>query len=668
MNPYYPHLFSPLKVKNLTYRNRIFASPTGLKDLSDMNHLTVKGIDYFKRKAKGGAANVTMGEAYVHPTGVVDWSYKVKMYDIRSQAGIFDLAVAIHQYGSYACIELNHAGMHFHDDNRINYGPSNRIDEFDQQDGLGKRVHQIYEMPENIIEEVVDSYGKAAARAKHCGFDSVLVHAGHGWLLSQFLSPVLNERTDKYGGSLENRARISLMVVDSIRKYCGPNFPIEFRVSAREGLTEGFQLEDTIQFCKWLEEHGVDMIQVTSGSIHFLETVNLTDPPWFVTEEGVNVEAASQIKKHLHIPVGAVGAITDPAFMEQIIADGKVDYVVLARALIADPDLPLKAMNGHTEEIRPCLRCTSCMDGGYFNLPRHCSVNPVFGRDSLFARPAFPAEKKNVLIVGGGPAGMEAAIVASQRGHNVILCEKSGELGGLLNKIDGESFKIRVKQYKEYLIRQVKKHRIDLRLNTEVTPEYVKRINPDFLLCAAGATPVSLPIPGYEKAIPILRLYTEEPDVGKSVLVLGGGFSGIEAAIGLAMKGVKAAVVEMADEICSGPDVPFPGTGAMRKNALRFYAAKYNVEIMLNTKCLEVTDTGMICQNKDGERFELTADSVITAGGMKPNSALVESLRDTVINFRAIGDCYAPGLIRTAVRDGFDAAMCIGLYDPDNIY
>lgn len=532
----------------------------------------------------------------MHPTGVVDWSYKVKMYDIRSQAGIFDLAVAIHQYGSYACIELNHAGMHFHDDNRINYGPSNRIDEYDQQDGLGKRVHQIYEMPENIIEEVVDAYGKAAARAKHCGFDSVLVHAGHGWLLSQFLSPVLNERTDKYGGSLENRARISLMVVDSIRKYCGPNFPIEFRVSAREGLTEGFQLEDTIQFCKWLEEHGVDMIQVTSGSIHFLETVNLTDPPWFVTEEGVNVEAASQIKKHLHIPVGAVGAITDPAFMEQIIADGKVDYVVLARALIADPDLPLKAMNGHTEEIRPCLRCTSCMDGGYFNLPRHCSVNPVFGRDSLFARPAFPAEKKNVLIVGGGPAGMEAAIVASR------------------------------------------------------------------------ATPVSLPIPGYEKAIPILRLYTEEPDVGKSVLVLGGGFSGIEAAIGLAMKGVKATVVEMADEICSGPDVPFPGTGAMRKNALRFYAAKYNVEIMLNTKCLEVTDTGMICQNKDGERFELTADSVITAGGMKPNSALVESLRDTVINFRAIGDCYAPGLIRTAVRDGFDAAMCIGLYDPDNIY
>jgi 2,4-dienoyl-CoA reductase-like NADH-dependent reductase (Old Yellow Enzyme family)/thioredoxin reductase len=668
MNPYYPHLFSPLKVKNLIYRNRIFASPTGLKDLSDLNHLTVKGIDYFKRKAKGGAANVTMGEAYVHPTGVVDWSYKVKMYDIRSQAGIFDLAVAIHQYGSYACIELNHAGMHFHDDNRINYGPSDRVDEYDQQDGLGKRVHKIFEMPKNVIEEVVDAYGKAAARAKHCGFDSVLIHAGHGWLLSQFLSPVLNERKDNFGGSLENRARISLMVVDSIRKYCGPNFPIEFRVSAREGLTQGFQLDDTIQFCKWLEERGVDMIHVSSGSIHFLETVNLTDPPWFVTQEGVNVEAAAEIKKHLHIPVGVVGAITDPAYMEEIIASGKVDYVVLARAIIADPDLPLKAMNGNTEEIRPCLRCTSCMDGGYFNLPRYCSVNPVFGRDSLFVRPPYPVERKKVMIVGGGPAGMEAAVVAAKRGHNVILCEKDDRLGGLLNKIDGESFKIRVRQYKEYMIRQVKKHSIDLRLNTEVTPEYVKLINPDYLICAVGAKPVALPIPGYEKSIPILKLYIEDPDVGKTVLVLGGGFSGIEAAIALAMKGVKATVVEMSGEICSGPDVPFPGTGAMRKNALRFYAAEYGVDIMLNTKCIEITDTGMTCENAKGKRIELKADSVITAGGMKANSVLAESLRDTVINFRAIGDCYAPGLIRTAVRDGFDAAMCIGIYDPDNVY
>lgn len=598
----------------------------------------------------------------------MDWGYKVKMYDIRSQAGIFDLAVAIHQYGSYACIELNHAGMHFHDDNRINYGPSERIDEYDQQDGLGKRVHKIFEMPEEVIEEVVDAYGKAAARAKHCGFDSVLIHAGHGWLLSQFLSPVLNERKDKFGGSLENRARFSLMVVDSIRKYCGKNFPIEFRVSAREGLTQGFQLDDTIQFCKWLEERGVDMIHVTSGSIHFLETVNLTDPPWFVTQEGVNVEAAAEIKKHLHIPVGVVGAITDPAYMEEIIASGQVDYVVLARALIADPDLPLKAMHGTPEEIRPCLRCTSCMDGGYFNLPRHCSVNPVFGRDSLFVRPPYPVDKQNVMIVGGGPAGMEAAVVAAKRGHRVILCEKDDKLGGLLNKIDGESFKIRVKQYKEYMIRQVNKHRIDLRLNTEVTPEYVKAINPDYLICAVGATPVALPIPGYEKSIPILKLYTEDTQVGKTVLVLGGGFSGIEAAIGLAMKGVKATVVEMSGEICSGPDVPFPGTGAMRKNALKFYAAEYGVDIMLNTKCIEITDSGMTCEDADGKRIELKADSVITAGGMKANNALADALRDTVINFRAIGDCYAPGLIRTAVRDGFDAAMCVGIYDPDNVY
>ena len=242
MNPYFPNLFRSLKVKKTTYRNRIFAAPTALKDLTDHDHLTVKNIDYLRRKAQGGAAVVTLGEGVVHPTGAVDWSYKLKVYDIRSEAGLFDMAGAIRQYGAVPTIELNHCGMHFHDDNRINYGPSASVDEFDEGDGQGKRVHQIYEMPRDIIEEVADSYGKAALRAKHCGFGQVLVHAGHGWLLSQFLSPVINQRTDEFGGSLENRARITTMAIDSIRKYCGRDFPIEVRISWQEGQKEGYQL------------------------------------------------------------------------------------------------------------------------------------------------------------------------------------------------------------------------------------------------------------------------------------------------------------------------------------------------------------------------------------------------------------------------------------------
>jgi 2,4-dienoyl-CoA reductase-like NADH-dependent reductase (Old Yellow Enzyme family)/thioredoxin reductase len=659
MNPYFPHLFSPMKVKNVTYRNRIFSAPSALKDLSDHDHITVKNIDYLRRKAQGGAAVVTLGEGYVHPTGVVDWSYKLKVYDIRSEAGLYDLTGAIQQYGAVANLELNHAGMHFHDDNRINYGPSDRLDEFDQGDGQGKRVHQIHEMPKEIIEEVVDSFGKAALRAKHCGFGQVMVHAAHGWLLAQFLSPVINQRKDEFGGSLENRARITMMVLDSIRRYCGRDFPIEVRISWQEGLTEGYQLEDTIEFCKMLEAHDADMIHVSSGSLHYPETTPYSFPSWFDVKEGKNIKEAAEIKKHLHIPVGCVGAITDPVMMEKWIAKGMVDYVVLCRAQIADPDLPQKAMQGRLDEIRPCLRCIGCLTGGYYHLPMHCAVNPVIGRDSDFLNPAPPAEKKRVLIAGGGPAGMEAAIVAAGRGHEVILCEKQNRLGGLLPIIDQEPFKIRIKRYCEYLERRVARSKIDVRLNTEVTPELVAALRPDKLIAAVGASPVKLPLPGIDKAINIVDFYRREPEVGKIIAVLGGGFAGVECAIGLAMQGKKTIVVEMGDELASGPNTPYPGTGAMQIDALWFHVKKNGVQVMLNTKCMEITDSGMVCEDKDGKRFEVKADTVISATGLAPNEKIVDLLRDTVIDFSWIGDCYAPGLIRTAVRQGFDAAMSI---------
>jgi 2,4-dienoyl-CoA reductase-like NADH-dependent reductase (Old Yellow Enzyme family)/thioredoxin reductase len=659
MNPYFPHLFSPLKVKKTIYRNRIFAAPNSLKDLSDHDHITIKNNDYLKRKAQGGAATVTLGEGIVHPTGTVDRNYRLKVYDIRSEAGMYDLTGAIQQYGAVASLELNHAGMHLHDDNRINYGPSDRLDEYDQGDGQGKRIHQIHEMPKEIIEEIVDSYGKAALRGKHCGFEQVLVHAGHGWLLAQFLSPVLNQRKDEYGGSLENRARISLMVIDSIRKYCGKDFPIEVRVSWKEGLTEGYQLDETIEYCKMLEARGADMIHVSCGSLHFPDTTNLSHPSWFDIDEGINIEAAAEIKKHLNIPVGSVGNITDPVIMEKWIAEGMIDYVVLSRALIADPDLPKKAMYGRLDEITPCLHCLSCLTAGYYHLPMHCSVNPVIGRDSDFLNPALPADKKKVLIAGGGPAGMEAAIIAASRGHEVTLCEKQDHLGGLLPLIEKEPFKARIKMYREYLERMVARSKIDVKLNTEVTPELVAQLRPDKLIAAVGASPMKLKLPGIEKAIQIVDFYESEPEVGDTVAVLGGGFAGVECAIGLAMKGKKATVVEMTGALASGPNTPYPGTGTMQIHALWTNIRKNGVQVMLNTKCIEITDNGMVCEDKDGNRFEVEANTVIAATGLISREEAVDTLRDTVIDFSWIGDCYAPGLIRTAVRQGFDVAMSI---------
>lgn len=661
MNPYFPHLFSPLKVKNVTYRNRIFMAPTALKEMSDHNYIDYHTFDHLERRAMGGAASVALGEGIVHETGTVEWSKKLHLWEDRSEPGIYTLATKIRAHGAVPTLELNHAGMHFHDDNRINYGPSDRIDSFDQGDGKGLRTHKITAMPKEVIEEVVEAYGKAAYRAKHCGFQAVLVHAGHGWLLAQFLSPILNQRTDEFGGSLENRARLACMVIDRIRKYCGKDFVIEARVSWMEGLTEGYQLEDSIAFCKMLEAHGVDLIHITAGSLHYPETTNFSHPSWFDLPEGKNVEQAAEIKKHLHIPVGTVGSCTDPRMMEQWIAEGKLDYVVCARALVADPDLPKKAMFGKCEDIRPCLRCIACLTGGYYDLPMHCSVNPTVGRDSDFKFELPATQKKRVLIAGGGPAGMECALIAAQRGHEVILCEKEDHLGGLLPVIEIEPFKVRIKMYREWLERQIAKSAVDVRLNTEVTPELVAELRPDKLVAAVGADPINAPIPGIEKAVNIVDFYKQGmPETGETVTVIGGGFAGVECAIGLAQNGKKVTVLEMCGAIASGPNTPYPGTGAMQIDALWFHVNKNHVDVRLNTKCVEVRDGGVVvCEKQDGERYELRADTVISAGGMRPRTAVVDALRDSVIDFAWIGDCNAPGLIRTATEQGFNTAMDI---------
>ena len=657
MNPYFPHLFSPLKVKKTVFKNRIFAGPTGLRELTDHWHLVTKNIDYLKRRAQGGAASVCLGDVQVDVTGDISWNPKVRAWDKENEPGFYDMAGAIRSQGAHASMELVHAGMHFHEADRINYGPSDMIDEFDQGDGYGIRRHKIIAMPREIIDQVVDSYGKAALRAKHCGFTSVLLHAGHGWLPAQFLSPVLNHREDEFGGSLENRARFTMMVVDKIREYCGPNFIIEARISWKEGMYDGYQLEDSIRFCEMLEEHGVDMIQVSCGSLHFHDSTILSCPSWFDVEEGHNLKAAEEIKKHVKIPVGTVGAVTDPGLADKWIEEGKVDYIIMARALLADPDFPKKAMHGNVEDIRPCLRCLSCMTGGYFNLPIHCSVNPQIGRDSDYKFAPLPTEKKRVLIAGGGPAGMEAAITASRRGHEVILCEKDSALGGLLQVVEKESFKKRIGMYKEYLEYELGKSAVDIRLNTVVTPELVKELRPDVLIAAVGGHPIIPPIKGIEKAVQIVDYYRDESEVGENVLVLGGGFAGVECAIGLALAGKKSTIIEMSDALASGPNTPYPGTGAMQIDALWTNVKKNNVQVMLNTKCVEITDEGMICEDKDGNRIELKADKVIAATGIAPNEATVDELRETVIDFEWIGDCNQPGLIRTAVRDGYDAAL-----------
>lgn len=641
MNQYYPNIFKPLKVGNTIFKNRIFGAPSSMKDLGPNNILTDNNIAYYRMIAKGGAAVVTLGDAVVDPTGCVDYSYKVKMFDGKQDCRLYDLATAIKQMGSVPSIELDHAGAHFTDKNRINYGVSH-ID----VDHYG---NEVIEMDKDMIEKVVEAFGQAALKAKNCGYEMCLIHAGHGWLVHEFLSPLWNKRTDEFGGSLENRCRFATMIVDRIRKYCGKGFLIEVRISYIEDVPGGSTLEDAIGLAKALDGKA-DMIHITHGSLNDPDSENCTTPPWFL-ERNLNVEMAAEIKKHVKMPVGVVGAIARPDEIEEMLASGKVDYVVVCRGLIADPELPNKAMKGRSEDIRPCLRCNACISCGYANTTLKCSVNPVIGIEG-YSQIDFPVkEKKKVLIAGAGPAGIQAALKAKERGHHVILCEKTNHPLGMLNYAVCEDFKDDLKYYMKYLVTQLEKSGVEIRYNTVVDADYIAKEQPDKVIIAIGAMPANPPIKGLENSLSIFDLYDGKSVVsGENVVVLGGGMTGCEAAIGYAMKGKHVTIIEMQDEVVKE-------AGYMQKSAVVMQLKQHKVNVLTKTKCLEVGPNYVLCQDAEGRLLRLAADCVIAATGLVPKTDEAYALMEASTDGICIGDCHKTGFVLQANRGGYDAAM-----------
>ena len=489
----YSNLLSPIKIGPLTLKNRIEAAPMALSNLTPQGYLTPENIDVFELKAKGGAAIINMGETRVHLKTGISHELCISLDDPGVLPSLLLATDAIKRHNSIAAIELLHPGTRanpLYYDGPI-YGPSA---------GQGHIGKDYTELSEDTILEIVNAFGDAAEMAKIGGVDMVMVHGGHGWLLHEFLSPLNNKRIDKYGGSLENRARVSLMVIENIRKKCGPDFPIEFRMSGTELTEGGLTLEDQIEFAKLIDGK-VDLIHVSSGTFHIPET-NLHMFPSMFLPHGCNVYLAEAIKKVVKTPVVTVGALGDPDLMESIIAEGKADIVALARPLIADADLPKKIKEGRAEDIVPCQRCLACISESFVPYVKYCSriircmVNPIVGREYT-AKYVKPAEKKKkVLIIGGGPAGMQAAITLSDRGHEVILCEKSDSLGGALKFAKHVSFKQDLDKFMNYLIKGVNERAITLKLNTEVTPELANHIKPDVIVAAIGTKPI---IPNIEE-------------------------------------------------------------------------------------------------------------------------------------------------------------------------
>ena len=411
----YPNLTSPIRLGNVYFRNRIFSAPMGATDITPECYPGPRTQGFYELRAKGGAGSVTVSELVVHPETDASHMLHLDLSTPGCLAAHTFVADAIRRHGAVPSIEFSHsgqyAGTYLTDKNKkeslCQCGPS---------EGTRPDGRPVKSLSKEQIADIVKAYGDAAVIAKRAGYEMIMVHAGHGWLLNQFLSPYFNHRTDEYGGSLDNRIRIVREVLESIRTAVGTGFPIELRISGSELFEGGYGIEDGCRIAHALEDL-VDMIHVSAGSYQF--GFYVTTPPMFA-EHGVNVHLAAEIKKHVSKPVATVGAINDPAQMEQIIAEGKADVIYMGRALLADPFLPNKVMAGEDEKIVRCLRCYTCMAERPTTGTRRCAVNPVIGREieGMEVTPAYKSKK--VMVVGAGVAGLKAAITAAQRGHKEI--------------------------------------------------------------------------------------------------------------------------------------------------------------------------------------------------------------------------------------------------------
>jgi len=640
----FPNLFSPLNVGRLRLKNRIISAPMTYPILTSDGCLTPEAIAFYELRAKGGAAAVTVSELIVDGKMGKYYPVQVTIDAPNAKDSLASAARAVRRHGAVASMELSHGGMFALTDGPA-WGPADVY-----EDG----VQTVKMMTKAMIDSTLESYARAAKMCSEAGFEMLLIHAGHGWLLEQFLSPALNSRSDEYGGSLENRARLALEVIDAVRSAAGPAVAIELRISAEEYIANGYTRGDIIAFAKLAAEK-VDLLQVSTGS--HKGSFDKTHLSMF-SERGANVRYAEEIKKHVDIPVSTIGALNEPSMLEDIIASGRADAVVMARALLADPYLPRKALEGRDDEIVRCCRCFTCMAERLLTGLRICAVNPVIGSEYelSFSPPAVKAKK--VLIAGGGPGGMQCALTAAERGHEVILCEKTDSLGGALKAERWIPFKEDLYKYIEVKTLQIEKAGVDVRLGTEVTPELATELSPDVIIVAVGSSPLIPDIPGIEKAIIPDSLYDYESMFrkpgdsrpGLKIAVIGGGLVGCETALHLAQQGHYVTVAEMRDEVCIDANP--------RHRPILLAELEKSVTCMTNTRAVKVIEEGLVCETGGGEIL-LRADVVICAAGRVPNRAAAEALAGCAPYVEAIGDCVTPGIVAGATYRGYFAALDI---------
>lgn len=643
MNPYFPTLFSPCKIGNVTIKNRICKAPqtTGLSHMD--GSVSSRLVRCYEDLARGEVGMIIVEYAFVDRKYSKSASNQLGICDDEYIVGLGWLADTIKNLGSVPCIQIEHCGR------QRFLGPPMKSASPNPWPLMYERYGRAA-IPEELtideIHQLVEDFGRAALRAKTAGFQVVEIHGAHGYLITNFLSPFTNQRRDWYGGSRENRFRFLEQVFTRCKEYVGEDFPIIVRLSGTDYEPGGMTIDDTIYYAQRLEQLGCAAIDVSGGDHH--QMIHQVTP--MQLDRGHNVWAAEAIKKVVKIPVFATGSITQPDFAEEILASGKADFISMGRPLLADPYWAKKAQEGHPEDISPCIRCNEgCLDrGNHLGKSINCTMNPTLGfEDALAIRPADKVRK--VAVVGGGPAGLKAADTAALRGHEVTLFEKRA-LGGWLHEASYPDFKADIRDALRYLVTQVNKHGVTV-VEKEATAADLAGF--DAVIVATGTTPAGLPVPGADRpnvtlAVDALKEGGVRP--AGQVVVVGGGLIGVETAVLFSRQpDTQVTILEMLPQImngCSDCDKIVYG-GWIQENG---------VQVFTSSKVVSIGEEGVTFEQRS-RRGTVPADHVFLATGMKPNQALYEELLAQGVMVYNVGDSQAPGKIYDAVHSGYKAGL-----------